>query len=108
MRSWGRPVCSASSADWMALSTMAFMVTSRASRGSRLFALASIISVRRFWSRLPQFTPMRTGLPLSMATWTMARKLSSWCLPPTLPGLMRYLARAFAQSGYLMRRTCPL
>ena len=30
--------------------------------------VGSIISVRRFWSRLPQFTPMRTGLPLSMAT----------------------------------------
>ena len=45
--------------------------------GSALFALASIIWVSRFWSRLPQLTPMRTGLPLSMATCTIARKLSS-------------------------------
>ena len=36
MRSWPSPVCSASSADWIALSTMAFMVTSRASSGSGL------------------------------------------------------------------------
>ena len=92
----------------MALSTMAFIVTSRASSGSRLFALASIISVRRFWSRLPQFTPMRTGLPLSMATWTMARKLSSWCLPPTLPGLMRYLARALRAVGILDEENVPV
>ena len=108
MRSCASPVASASSADWMALSTMAFIVTSRASSGAADRALASIIRVKSCWSRLPQLTPMRTGLPLSMATWTMALKFSSWCLPPTLPGLMRYLASARAQAGYLVRSTWPL
>ena len=108
MRSCPRPVCSASSADWIALSTIAFMVTSRASSGSLLLAFSSIIWVSRFWSRLPQLTPMRTGLPLSIATRTIALKFSSWCLPPTLPGLMRYLASARAQSGYLVSSRWPL
>ena len=44
---------------------------------------------------------MRTGLSLSTANWTMVRKFSSRRLPPTFPGLMRYLASARAQSGYL-------
>ena len=46
------------------------------------------------WSSEPQLTPMRTGLSLSMATWTIVAKCSSWRLAPTLPGLIRYLARA--------------
>src|SRR5437588_592808 len=56
--------------------------------------------VRRAWSREPQLTPMRTGLSLRTATSIMARKLSSSLRPmEQLPGLMRYLARARAQSG---------
>ena len=32
-------------------------------RGFFLFAFSSISCARSSWSRLPQFTPMRTGLP---------------------------------------------
>ena len=49
-------------------------------------------SVRTAWSSEPQFTPIRTGLSLSMATRTIVAKCSSWRLAPTLPGLIRYLA----------------
>jgi len=38
----------------------------------------------------------------------MVRKLSSRRLAPTLPGLMRYLARARAQAGYFVSRRWPL
>ena len=46
---------------------------------------------------------MRTGLSFSTATSTMVRKFSSRRLPPTLPGLMRYLASARAHAGILRR-----
>ena len=68
----------------------------RAARRRR--ALASISSVRMAWSSEPQFTPMRTGLSLSMATLTIVAKCSSWRFPPTLPGLIRYLA---SERGHL-------
>ena len=43
---------------------------------------------------------MRTGLPWSAATWQMVVNCSSRRLPvPTLPGLIRYLSSALAQSG---------
>ena len=44
--------------------TIASCITSRASLGSGRRAFSSISRVSRSWSRLPQFTPMRTGLPL--------------------------------------------
>ena len=43
--------------------TIASCITSRASFGSGSVAFSSISRVSRSWSRLPQFTPMRTGLP---------------------------------------------
>ena len=73
---------------------MASIITSRASRGSASRALASISSVRSAWSSEPQLTPIRTGLSFSIATRTIVWKFSSWRLAPTLPGLIRYLARA--------------
>ena len=47
-----------SSADCM----IASCITARASLGSGRLAFSSISRVSRSWSRLPQFTPMRTGL----------------------------------------------
>ena len=61
------------------------------------------------WFREPPFTPMRTGLSLSAATLQMVVNCSSRRLPvPTLPGLIRYLSSAFAQSGNFVSRRWPL
>ncbi len=61
------------------------------------------------WFREPPFTPMRTGRPRSRATPQIVANCSSRRFPvPTLPGLIRYLSRAFAISGYFVRRTWPL
>ena len=65
MRSWPRPVASASSAERRADCSIASIVTSRASSGSGRRAFSSIRVVRRSWSSEPQFTPMRTGLSCS-------------------------------------------
>ena len=110
MRSCGSPHCSAKAAERMALSVIASIITSLASFRSisGRSALASIISVSSAWSSEPQFTPMRTGLPNSIARSMMARKFSSWRLAPTLPGLMRYLSSARAVSGYLASSWWPL
>ncbi len=108
IRSWPRPVSSASSADRIADSTIASIITSRASRGSALRALASIRSVSSCWSSDPQLTPIRTGFPLSIATRTIVAKCSSWRLVPTLPGLIRYFASPAAISGYSTSSLWPL
>jgi len=80
-----------------------------ASRGDGDAAFSFMSRVSRDWSRLPQFTPMRTGRPYSMAFSTMVENCGSLFLPkPTLPGLMRYFARATAQSGKSLRSRCPL
>ena len=61
------------------------------------------------WFREPPLTPMRTGLPLSTAILQIVANCSSRRMPlPTLPGLMRYLSSAFAQSGNFVSRTWPL
>src|SRR5882762_9631681 len=66
-------------------------------------------SVRSSRSSDPQFTPIRTGFPFSTATSMMRRKCASCRAPaPTLPGLIRYLSRARAHSGWSVRRMCPL
>ena len=93
------PVASASSAERIADWSIASIITSRASRGSASAAFSSISSVRTAWSSEPQLTPMRTGLPLSLATWMIVAKCSSWRLAPTFPGLIRYLASSAAVSG---------
>ncbi len=99
IRSWPRPVSSASSAERIADSIIASIITSRASRGSAVAAFSFISSVRSCWSSEPQLTPIRTGLPLSTATLTIVAKCSSWRFAPTLPGLIRYFASAAAISG---------
>ena len=73
---------------------IASMFTSFASRGAAARAFSSIIYVSSSWSSEPQLTPMRTGLSVLDRELTIVRKFSSCRLPPTLPGLMRYLARA--------------
>ena len=56
-----KPYFSANAAEFNALTTMASMVTSRASFGSGIREFSSIILVSRALSSEPQFTPMRTG-----------------------------------------------
>ena len=52
---------------------------------------------------------MRTGLPLSAATWQIVVNCSSRRLPvPTLPGLIRYLSSAFAHVGILRQQDVPV
>ena len=100
MRSRPSPSASACSALRRADCTSASRVTSAALFGSSAFAFSFMRRVARLWSRLPQLTPIRTGRPYSMAASTMVAKRSSRFSPnPTLPGLMRYLARARAHSG---------
>ena len=61
--------------------------------------------VSRSWSRLPQFTPMRTGLALRQATSIISANCGSRLLPrPTLPGLMRYFASACAHAGMRLQQ----
>jgi hypothetical protein len=108
IRSWRRPVFSASSAERTADSIIASIITSRASRGVGALEFCSIRSVSSCWSREPQLTPMRTGLSCSIAARTIVAKLASWYLVPTLPGLIRYLASAAAISGYSTSSLCPL
>jgi hypothetical protein len=51
-------------------------------------------------SRLPQLTPMRTGLPYSIAFSIITANCGSRFEPlPTLPGLMRYFASAARSPG---------
>ena len=99
IRSWPRPVSSASSADRSAEASIASIITSRLSRGVARAAFASIIEVSRAGSSEPQLTPIRTGRSCSMATRTIVWKFTSWRFPPTLPGLIRYFASARAISG---------
>ena len=108
IRSCASPHSSASAAERIALCTIASIVTSRASSGSERRAFSSISSVRSCWSRLPQFTPMRTGFRFASATSMMVRKFSSRRFAPTLPGLIRYLASASAMRGYFVSRRWPL
>ena len=59
-----------------------------------------IFATTSSWLSEPPLTPMRTGLSWSRATLQMVANCSSRRLPvPTLPGLMRYLSSASAQSG---------
>ena len=60
-------------------------------------------------SRLPQLTPMRTGLRWRQAISIISANCGSRLLPrPTLPGLMRSFASASAQAGCIFRSLWPL
>src|SRR5579862_604377 len=109
MRSAGRPSFSACAADSRPETTSASRITSSASRGSGRRPLSSIMRASSSGSRLPQLTPMRTGFPYFSAASIMVPNWSSRFAPlPTLPGLMRYFARALAQSGYCVSSLWPL
>jgi hypothetical protein len=102
MMIWSRrkPVSMASAVDSIADSTMHSLMMSSESRPRFLSVFSCIFAITSSWLREPPLTPMRTGLPLSIATWQMVANCSSRRLPvPTFPGLMRYLSSALAQSG---------
>ena len=63
-------------------------------------AFSSIMDASSSWSRLPQFTPMRTTLSWRQAASIICANWRSFLSPlPTLPGLMRYLDSAAAMAG---------
>ncbi len=109
MRSWASPKRSAISAERSALSRIASSTTARSSSGAARRAFSSIRRVSSARSSEPQLTPIRTGFPCSAATSIMRRKFSSCFSPtPTLPGLIRYLSSALAQSGNSVSSRWPL
>ncbi len=63
MRSLGRPISTARSAERRADCTIASRITARASRGFAELAFSSIMWVRSASSREPQLAPIRTALP---------------------------------------------
>ena len=80
--------------------TSASRITASEGWGVARFAFSSIMRASRSASRLPQLTPMRTGLPYSIAFSIITANCGSRFDPlPTLPGLIRNLARERAQSG---------
>ncbi len=63
MRSRGRPISTAFSADSSADTTSASRSTRAASQGWARAAFSSIRRAASDWSSEPQLTPMRTGFP---------------------------------------------
>ena len=108
IRSWPRPVSSASSAERIADSIIASIITSRASRGSASAALASISSVS---SCLVERAPVDADadrLAVVDRDPDDRREVLVMALAPTLPGLIRYFASAAAISGYSTSSWWPL
>ena len=109
MRSRPSPRRSASSALSRAERTSASRITAAESRGVALAAFSSISRASSAWSRLPQFTPMRTGRSCSIAfSIIVANRASRFEPNPTLPGLMRYFASASAHSRTSASSRWPL
>src|SRR5688572_22680905 len=109
MRSPGRPMSWAKRALSSAETMSASRITSSASFGDARRALSSIIRARSSGSSDPQLTPMRTGLPCSIAFSTRIENCSSRFEPwPTLPGLMRYLSSTTPHSGTCVSSLWPL
>ena len=95
--------------DSTAEMTMQSSMISSEVRPSCRSVFSCILAITRSWSSDPPLTPMRTGFPLSRAIPQIVAKWSSRRAPvPTLPGLMRYLSRARAQSGWRESRRWPL
>ncbi len=99
----------ASAVDSTADSTMhSLMISSELLPRSRS-VFSCIFATTSSWFSEPPLTPIRTGRPCSIATRQIVENCSSRRLPvPTLPGLMRYLSSARAQSGYLVSSRWPL
>ena len=75
-------------------------MTAWADHGLARKAFSSMMRASSDWSRLPQFTPMRTGLSyLAAISIIWANWVSRLAPCPTLPGLMRYFDSACAHSG---------
>jgi len=109
MRSAGRPISTARWAESRAERISASRSTAVASHGVARRAFSSISCAASDWSSEPQLAPMRTGLSYRMASSISWANWVSRLLPnPTLPGLMRYLASAWAQAGSLASSWCPL
>ena len=109
MRSRGSPIRSASRALSRAERTSASRITALASSGEALAAFSSISRASSAWSRLPQFTPIRTGRSCSIAFSIIVANRASRLAPnPTLPGLMRYFSSATAHSRTSASSRCPL
>src|SRR5687768_4051742 len=109
MRSRASPRPTAYSALSSAETTSASRITSSASSGFARAWFSSIMRASSSGSSEPQFTPMRTGLPYSIAFSIMVENWSSRFEPwPTLPGLMRYLSSTWAHSGTCARSLWPL
>ena len=103
------PRASARRAESMAEVISASYITCRASQGWGRWAFTSINCASSSWSRLPQFTPMRTALSWRAAISIIWANCLSFLSPlPTLPGLMRYLDSAWAQSGKSVSSRWPL
>ena len=100
MRSRPSPSSSARRALSRADCSIAWYMMWVASPGLSERAFSSISRATRPLSRLPQLTPMRTARSWRQASSIrVAKRLSLCAPPPTLPGLMRYLASASAQAG---------
>jgi len=104
MRSGPSPLARAASVASRAETTMHSLRTSSELRRLSRAEFSSIIFVTRPGSREPPLTPIRIAAPLSRAMAQIAEKFSSRRPPrPTFPGLMRYLARVAAHSGFSLR-----
>ena len=105
MWSRGRPeILAPAPALSRADTTRASCITSRGvPRAAASGAFSSIRRVSSAWSRLPQLTPMRTGLSWSQRDLDHGGELAvaSSCRSRRCPGLIRYFASASAQSGIL-------
>ena len=109
MFSRASPSSTARSAESSAERISASRSTRPASQGLARCAFSSISAAASDWSSEPQLAPMRTGLPYRIAnSISWANWVSRFLPKPTLPGLMRYLARASAQAGSAASSWCPL
>ncbi len=110
MRSCGRPVCLGQRRRAeRALDHGVDACTSRASRGSASSrVLVHHLGEQLLVERCPSSRRCGPACRASIATSMMVRKLSSRRFAPTLPGLIRYLASAAAQSGYLREEQVPV
>ena len=100
MRSRPRPSSTARSAEPIADWISASYITLCASHGCERAPFSSIMRASRSQSRLPQFTPIRTGLSyLAAASIICANCVSRFAPWPTLPGLIRYFDSDSAQPG---------
>ena len=104
-----RPLSIASAVDSIADSTMHSLMMSSDDFPRSRSVFSCIFATTSSWFSEPPLTPMRTGFAWSTATLQIVENCSSRRVPvPTLPGLMRYLSSARAQSGNFVSSRWPL